>query len=75
MAKNTASSPAVQRAREGNKPTDSQNSQARFIVERLRKVLPIISGGARTLAARAAVGDLERALSSYDAITRAGENW
>jgi hypothetical protein len=55
--------------------TSSQNAQARFIVELVRRALPWIRGDARTKAAREAIETLERALTSYDVITREGDNW
>jgi hypothetical protein len=48
-----------------------QNAQARFIVERLRKAMPVLSAGVgQHVRARESLAGLERALAAYDAFTK-----
>jgi hypothetical protein len=46
------------------------DAQARFIVERLRRALPILSGSlqSRSVEAREAIASLERFIAAYDRI-------
>lgn len=57
----------------GQRPTRSSptaDAQARFIVERLRRAMPVLSGSlqSRSVEAREAIASLERSIAAYDHI-------
>ena len=57
-----------------DKYLSAQNAQARFIVERLKRAMPLLSGALRSNApdARIALHGLERVLAAYDSIKPQG---
>ena len=57
-----------------DKYSSAQNAQARFIVERLKRAMPILSSAIQSSApdARIALHSLERALAAYDSIKPQG---
>lgn len=52
------------------RPSPTADAQARFIVERLRRAIPVLSGSlqSRSVEAREAIAGLERAIAAYDHI-------